>query len=246
MDLEVYDGINLLVKSKDDENAMLNINFKKDKFEFTYNDVDENKILANFENGKYKIEATMDEEDILVDGTYNITDTNLEFTFNTEIMGEKYSGKIISKETISDDIKIDIPSNALDVEDEETQLTLMYEIEKMPIYDLIKPYIEPEEDYYDDNLYYLDAESVAYTSSRPQIQYNINVLRLSALEEFKNKIFNVGDRGYVEDTEFFGYAKDANGNITNTPYKEEILISEITSVFDSPEQDTITVQNYKT
>ena len=102
------------------------------------------------------------------------------------------------------------------------------------------------EDYYDDNLYYLDAESVAYTSSRPQIQYNINVLRLSALEEFKNKIFNVGDRGYVEDTEFFGYAKDANGNITNTPYKEEILISEITSVFDSPEQDTITVQNYKT
>lgn len=102
------------------------------------------------------------------------------------------------------------------------------------------------EDYYDDNLYYLDAESIAYTSSRPQIQYNINVLRLSALEEFKNKIFNVGDRGYVEDTEFFGYAKDANGNITNTPYKEEILISEITSVFDSPEQDTITVQNYKT
>ena len=102
------------------------------------------------------------------------------------------------------------------------------------------------EDYYDDNLYYLDAESVAYTSSRPQIQYNINVLRLSALEEFKNKIFNVGDRGYVEDTEFFGYAKDVNGNITNTPYKEEILISEITSVFDSPEQDTITVQNYKT
>ena len=102
------------------------------------------------------------------------------------------------------------------------------------------------EDYYDDNLYYLDAESVAYTSSRPQIQYNINVLRLSALEEFKNKIFNIGDRGYVEDTEFFGYAKDANGNITNTPYKEEILISEITSVFDSPEQDTITVQNYKT
>ena len=158
LDLEVYDGINLLVKSKDDENAMLNINFKKDKFEFTYNDVDENKILANFENGKYKIEATMDEEDILVDGTYNITDTNLEFTFNTEIMGEKYSGKIISKETISDDIKIDIPSNALDVEDEETQLTLMYEIEKMPIYDLIKPYIEPEEDYYDDNYYYDDSE----------------------------------------------------------------------------------------
>jgi hypothetical protein len=49
------------------------------------------------------------------------------------------------------------------------------------------------EDYIDDNLYYLDAKSVAYTSSRPQVQYNISVLRLSALEEFKNKIFNLGD-----------------------------------------------------
>lgn len=97
------------------------------------------------------------------------------------------------------------------------------------------------EDYYDDNLYYLDAESVAYTSSRPQIQYNINVLRLSALDEFKNKIFNVGDKAYIEDTEFFGYLDDRI-----TPYKEEVIISEITSVFDSPEQDTITVQNYKT
>lgn len=97
------------------------------------------------------------------------------------------------------------------------------------------------EDYYDDNLYYLDAESVAYTSSRPQIQYNINVLRLSALDEFKNKIFNVGDKAYIEDTEFFGYLNDRI-----TPYKEEVTISEITSVFDSPEQDTITVQNYKT
>ncbi len=97
------------------------------------------------------------------------------------------------------------------------------------------------EDYYDDNLYYLDAESVAYTSSRPQIQYNINVLRLSALDEFKNKIFNVGDKAYIEDTEFFGYLNDRI-----TPYKEQVIISEITSVFDSPEQDTITVQNYKT
>lgn len=97
------------------------------------------------------------------------------------------------------------------------------------------------EDYYDDNLYYLDAESVAYTSSRPQIQYNINVLRLSALDEFKHKIFNVGDRCYIQDVEFFGYQDDKI-----TPYKEEILVSEITSVFDSPEQDTITVQNYKT
>ena len=41
------------------------------------------------------------------------------------------------------------------------------------------------EEYLDDDLYYLDAQSVLYTSSRPQISYNVSVLRLSALEEFK-------------------------------------------------------------
>lgn len=98
------------------------------------------------------------------------------------------------------------------------------------------------ENYIDDNLYYLDAKSVAYTSSRPQVQYNISVLRLSALEEFKHKVFNLGDIGYIQDTEFFGYVA---GEVV-TPYKEEVLISEITSYFDSPEKDSFKVQNYKT
>ena len=99
------------------------------------------------------------------------------------------------------------------------------------------------EDYYDDNLYYLDAVSTAYTSSRPQIQYNISVLRLSALEEFKNKIFNLGDISFIQDVEFFGYT---NINGVKTPYKEKVLVSEITSNFDSPEKDNFKVQNYKT
>ena len=104
------------------------------------------------------------------------------------------------------------------------------------------------EDYYDDNLYYLDALSVAYTSSRPQITYNISVLRLSALEEFKNKVFNLGDISFVQDTEFFGYIYtigDGQEKI-KTPYKEKVLISEVTSNFDSPENDSFKVQNYKT
>lgn len=95
------------------------------------------------------------------------------------------------------------------------------------------------EEYMDDDLYYMDAVSVAYTSSRPQISYNISVLRLSALEKFKNKVFNLGDISYVEDTEFFGY-------INGTPYREQVLISEIIYNFDDPTQDKITVQNYKT
>lgn len=99
------------------------------------------------------------------------------------------------------------------------------------------------EDYYDDNLYYFDAVSTAYTSSRPQISYNISVLRLSALEEFRNKIFNLGDISFIQDTEFFGYTT-ING--IKTPYKEKVLVSEITSNFDSPEKDSFKVQNYKT
>lgn len=99
------------------------------------------------------------------------------------------------------------------------------------------------DDYYDDNLYYLDAVSVAYTSSRPQITYNISVLRLSTLEEFKNKIFNLGDISFIQDTEFFGYIT-IDG--VKTPYKEKVLVSEITSNFDTPENDSFKVQNYKT
>ena len=97
------------------------------------------------------------------------------------------------------------------------------------------------EDYYNDDLYYLDALQVAYTSSRPQISYDIKVIRLSGLEEFSSKIFGLGDICYIQDTDYFGYLSDGF-----TPYKEAIYISEITSYFDSPEKDTITVQNYKT
>lgn len=100
------------------------------------------------------------------------------------------------------------------------------------------------QDYIDENLYYLDAKSVAYTSSRPKVSYNISVIRLNALPEFAGKIFNVGDISYIEDTEFFGYVIGKNG--WKTPYRERILISEKTINFDSPEKDTFTVQNYKT
>ena len=97
------------------------------------------------------------------------------------------------------------------------------------------------EDYYDDDKYYLDALQVAYTSSRPQITYNIEILRISDIEEYASKIFNLGDICTIQDTEYFGYLADGI-----TPYKEKITISEITSYFDSPEKDTIKVQNYKT
>lgn len=100
------------------------------------------------------------------------------------------------------------------------------------------------EDYYDDNLYYIDAQQVAYTSSRPQVTYDISIIRISDLEDFKSKVFRLGDICSIEDTNFFGYVISENG--VQTPYKEKIIISEITSYFETPEKDIIKVQNYKT
>jgi len=79
---------------------------------------------------------------------------------------------------------------------------------------------------------------VAYTSSRPQLSYNISVIRLSSLEEFRNKEFYLGDISYIQDPEFFGYVM-ING--VKTPYKEKVLISEITSNFDEPQKDNIKI-----
>lgn len=98
------------------------------------------------------------------------------------------------------------------------------------------------EDYVDDNLYYLDAENISSTSAMPEISYEINVLELSQIEEYSNYIFNIGDRTYIEDTDYFGWTyKDG----VRTPYKEEIVLTKITIAFDQPEQNKIQVQNYK-
>lgn len=101
------------------------------------------------------------------------------------------------------------------------------------------------EDYIDDNLYYLDAESTLHTSSQPQVNYTINVLELSQLEDYENYIFSLGDKTFVEDTEFFGWYFDQTSGL-RTPYKEEIVVTELTIALDSPEQNVVKVQNYKT
>ena len=98
-----------------------------------------------------------------------------------------------------------------------------------------------DENYVDDDKYYLDGINVAYTSSRPQLSYSINVLRLSSLDEYSSKVFHLGDICYMQDREFFGYLPDKI-----TPYKEKILVSKISSFFDEPEKDILTIQNYKT
>ena len=96
------------------------------------------------------------------------------------------------------------------------------------------------EDYIDDDLYYVDAVTVARTSAYPKISYTINVVELSQVEGFEPYKFKLADRSYIEDTEFFGY--DEN----HRPYKEEIIVSKVLYSLDDPSQNVITVQNYKT
>ena len=100
------------------------------------------------------------------------------------------------------------------------------------------------EDYVDDNLYFLDAQSTLHTSAQPKITYNISVLELSRLEGYENYSFALGDKTTIEDTEFFGWTWSSKG--IKTPYKEEIVVTELTIMLDSPETNQIKVQNYKT
>lgn len=96
------------------------------------------------------------------------------------------------------------------------------------------------EDYWDPELYYQAANMILYTSSFPQVSYSINVLEISEIEGFEAYKFKIADKTYIEDTEFFGY--DSKGR----PYKEEIVVSQVTRHLDDNSQNTITVQNYKT
>ena len=98
------------------------------------------------------------------------------------------------------------------------------------------------EDYIDDNLYYLDALSTLYTSSRPKVTYTIDVLELSQLPGYELFEFALGDKTYVEDKEFFGWAYDGSKRL----YREEVIVTEIAWELDSPESNKIKVQNYKT
>jgi hypothetical protein len=98
------------------------------------------------------------------------------------------------------------------------------------------------EDYTDDNLYYIDAETVLHKSAQPKVSYNVNILELSQLEGYENYVFDLGDITYVQDPDFFGW-KIVNGY--KTPYKEEIVITETTTFFHEPDKCTIKAQNYR-
>ena len=96
------------------------------------------------------------------------------------------------------------------------------------------------EEYYDDEQYYLDAQSTLYNSSMPKVSYTMSVLELSQLIGYTDFTFKLGDHTFVEDPEFFGYDDDG------APVREQVVLTEITYNLDQPEKNSIKIQTYKT
>jgi hypothetical protein len=99
------------------------------------------------------------------------------------------------------------------------------------------------EDYTDDNLYYIDAESTLHKSAQPKVSYAINIVELGALEGYEAYNFDLGDITYVQDPDFFGWEETEDG--VKTPCKEEVVITESATYFNSPEKNTLKAQNYR-
>ena len=98
-----------------------------------------------------------------------------------------------------------------------------------------------DDNYMDDDLYYLDAVNVLYQSAYPKTSYTISVLELSALEGYEAYKFQIAHKTFMEDTEFFGWSDYA----LRIPARESIIVTEISIALDEPDKNTIKVQNYK-
>lgn len=99
------------------------------------------------------------------------------------------------------------------------------------------------DNYIDADAYYFDALNVLNESSRPMVEYKIDIVDLSVLEGYDYYNFQVGDLTYVEDAEFFGVQSgdlDAREQI----YREPVIIAQITANLDNPKNNKIIVRNY--
>jgi hypothetical protein len=97
-----------------------------------------------------------------------------------------------------------------------------------------------DEKYLDHEKYYIDAKATMFNSCFPKLNYTIEVAEISQIPEYQDYEYELGDRTYIEDPEFFGYSKPG------IPYREEIVLTEMTDNLDNPSKNTIKVQNYKT
>ena len=90
------------------------------------------------------------------------------------------------------------------------------------------------EEYIDDEKYYNDSLSVLYNSCSPKVAYTINIISLSNLPGYEHFKFELGDKTYAEDPDFFGQ----EGKIG-------VVITEQNFNLDDPSKSTVKVQNFK-
>ncbi len=106
--------------------------------------MDDTKVDFTLEDEKYRLNF---DDEFSVNGILKATDDTFELTFNTEIEGTEINGKLISKESHPSDLKIDIPSDALDASDYNTEIIFEEELETMPLYSLISGLLYPDYDF---------------------------------------------------------------------------------------------------
>lgn len=97
---------------------------------------------------------------------------------------------------------------------------------------LIAESVWSSDDYMDDDSYYLDAIQKLNQANRPKSTYNINTISIDALQDYSNYNYGIGDKTYVYYNDFL-----------DKPL--EVVITEMTRELDSPDKDTVKVQNYK-
>lgn len=161
---------------------------------------------------------------------------------NLEAQKVKYSGLLLNVEN-----QIIIETN------NQTTYTLANEIilnQKealhLAFYKIYAPFIKEaewsEDTYIDPDLYYLDANMVLNNSSFPAVEYTINVIDVSRQAGLELFDFNIGDKTFIQDEEFFGYII-ING--VTTPYRQPVTISKLERYLDDPSQNKITIKTYK-
>ena len=91
-----------------------------------------------------------------------------------------------------------------------------------------------DESYIDDEKYYADAQSTLYNSCYPKAAYTVNVLEISRLPGYEDFTYDLGDKTYIEDKEFFG-----------TDARVEVVLTETRENLDDPTRNTIQIQTFK-
>lgn len=217
--------------------------------------------LITFEDGKATYEAQLQAYEDMLDGgnyTYKGVWTNTSYLENDIVIYEENPYRAIS----------DISSSSTPPTSDTTHWSLLSDYTQMNLVDQTdylldrKQYIESQlfarysrfiqegtwtdDQYIDDNLYYLDGLKVSSQNAFPKTSYQISVVDIEGVDKFALYNFKIGQTSYIIDPNFFGNTiVNINGSSVITPFKKEVIVSERRRVLDNPSQTTLTIQTYK-